>query len=168
MAAIAIPIVVLGSLYILSEQEKKNKENFQQQIDDMQNNDFKDKEKEDFRGTKEGFTNIQSIKMNKIDIPVNNLNTNQHTDKFFSPRSSTNNNEIYLMNGEKIDESGFRHNNMKPFFGAKIRGNQNLDNTESILDSKQGYGSQSFSKSEQAPLFKPNENINLTYPFHLY
>ena len=35
---------------------------------------------------------------------------------------------------------------MKPFFGAKIRGNQNLDNTESILDSKQGYGSQSFSK----------------------
>ena len=50
----------------------------------MQNNDFKDKEKEDFRGTKEGFTNIQSIKMNKIDIPVNNLNTNQHTDKFFS------------------------------------------------------------------------------------
>ena len=46
MAAIAIPIVVLGSLYILSEQEKKNKENFQQQIDDMQNNDFKDKEKE--------------------------------------------------------------------------------------------------------------------------
>tara|TARA_B100001769_G_scaffold221064_1_gene181333 strand:+ start:2008 stop:3813 length:1806 start_codon:yes stop_codon:yes gene_type:complete len=164
MAAIAIPIVVLGSLYILSEQEKKNKENFQQQIDDIQNTDFKDKEKEDFRSTsKEGFTNIQSIKMNKIDVPVNNFNTNQHTDKFFSPTTSRTNNEIYLMNGEKIDQNGFKHNNMKPFFGAKIRGTQKLDNTESILDSKQGYGSQSFSKSEQAPLFTPNENMNLTY-----
>ena len=47
MAAIAIPIVVLGSLYILSEQEKK-KENFTQEAIDEQEKQKKEQE---------GFTN---------------------------------------------------------------------------------------------------------------
>ena len=50
---------------------------------------------------------------------------------------------------------------MQPFFGGKIRGStSNMNNNESILDNKLGNGSQQISKSEIAPLFKPDENYN--------
>ena len=60
------------------------------------------------------------------------------------------------MSGQQVDLNSFKHNNMQPFFGSKIKGaTSDYNNTESLLDSKQGNGSQLFSKSEQAPLFKP-------------
>lgn len=65
------------------------------------------------------------------------------------------------MSGQQIDMNSFKHNNMQPFFGSKIKGaTSDYNNTESLLDSKQGLGSQSFSKSELAPLFKPEENYH--------
>ena len=49
---------------------------------------------------------------------------------------------------------------MQPYFG-KIRGStSDLNNTESFLDSTDKVIN--ISKSEQAPLFKPDENVNLT------
>ena len=161
MAAIAIPIVVLGSLYILSEQEKK-RENFQEEVQEEH------QKKQFLNNKKEGFSNYQAQKLNNfqqsIDDSVNAYNnSNQHTDKFFVPPTSVSNNKIALMNGQLVDANTFKHNNMQPYFGGKIRGStSDLNNTESFLDSKQGQGSQLFSKSEQAPLFKPDENVNLT------
>ena len=160
MAAIAIPIVVLGSLYILSEQEKK-KENFQEQVQE-------EHQKEEFLSgkKKEGFSNYQMQKLNNFDNSITQSvdsynNSNQHTDKFFVPQSNKSNNEITLMNGQVVNPDTFKHNNMQPYFGAKIRGaTSDFNNTESILDLKQGCGSQIFSKSEQAPLFKQGENTN--------
>jgi len=163
MAAIAIPIVVLGSLYILSEQEKK-KESFQQQVQEEQ------EKKEFIIGKKEeGFTNYQTQKLNNFEKPMTNSvnsynNSNQHTDKFFVSPNVKSDNQIALMNGQRVNADTFKHNNMQPYFGGKIRGaTSDFNNTESILDMKQGYGSQVFSKSEQAPLFKPNENVNLSH-----
>ena len=163
MAAIAIPIVVLGSLYILSEQEKK-KENFQEQVQE-------EHQKEEFLSgkKKEGFSNYQMQKLNNFDNSITQSvdsynNSNQHTDKFFVPPSNKSKNEITLMNGQVVNPDTFKHNNMQPYFGAKIRGaTSDFNNTESILDLKQGCGSQIFSKSEQAPLFKPGENTNMSY-----
>ena len=163
MAAIAIPIVVLGSLYILSEQEKK-KENFQEEVQE-------EHQKEEFLTgkKKEGFSNYQIQKLDNFEKSmthsVNNYNnSNQHTDKFFVPPSSKSDNQITLMNGQVVNADTFKHNNMQPYFGAKIRGaTSDFNNTESVLDLKQGYGSQVFSKSEQAPLFKPDENVNLAH-----
>ena len=166
MAAVAIPIVVLGSLYILSEQEKR-KENFSEEIQDKrQKNQFLTGE------VKEAFSNYETRKMEDLkqqtDESVNSYaNSNQHTDKFFVENKNSNvkeNKGVNLMSGENVDVSTFKHNNMQPYFGAKIRGSTgNYNNTESFLDMKQGYGSQVFSKSEQAPLFKPDNNVNLAH-----
>ena len=74
MAAIAIPIVVLGSLYILSEQEKK-KENFiEENAEEMI--------------AREGFSNYETRKIEDFEKQQANLvnsysNSNQHTDRFF-------------------------------------------------------------------------------------
>jgi hypothetical protein len=64
--------------------------------------------------------------------------------------------------GEKIDVSKFKHNNMEPYYGAKIRGvSSGANMNENMLDSKVGAGSQYISKTEQAPLFVPHENLHL-------
>ena len=194
MAALAIPVVVLGSLYILSEQEKK-KENFQKDIlEEVQEEEFisgNNKEnKEKFiintiknnpNKIREGLSNYNTRKLNDFNQQNSNFvnsynNSNQHTDKYFMGNVGQTknmlteegetlvNNQIKLMSGEKMDLNTFKHNNMQPYFGAKIRGaSADLNVAESILDSKQGYGSQLFSKSEQAPMFKPDEHTNTQY-----
>ena len=151
MAALAIPIVILGSLYILSEQEKKNDDSLNDIEDNFHKKEFFNSNKNNMK--KEGFSNYNTI---------NNYNSNSNTNTNTNNNASVNSNNINLLNGNQIDSTSFRHNNMQPYFGAKIRGNTNdLNNSESILDSKQGNGSQIFSKSEQAPLFRPEENTNL-------
>jgi hypothetical protein len=68
------------------------------------------------------------------------------------------------LTGEPIDKASFKHNNMVPFFGAKIRG-ASVDHhiTEGTLDNKQGSGTQHFHKREQAPLFKPQADLHYTH-----
>ena len=64
--------------------------------------------------------------------------------------------------GEKIDVSKFKHNNMEPYYGAKIRGvSSGANMNENVLDSKVGAGSQHISKMEQGPLFAPHNNLHL-------
>tara|TARA_B100000989_G_C19520358_1_gene463856 strand:- start:107 stop:2008 length:1902 start_codon:yes stop_codon:yes gene_type:complete len=198
MAALAIPVVVLGSLYILSEQEKK-REGFQKNIlEEVQEEEFisgNNKEnREKFivntvknnpnsfnKREREGFSNYETRKLDDFSQQNANLvnsynNSNQHTDKFFMGNTGQNknmlsgegetliNNKIKLMNGESMDLNTFKHNNMQPYFGAKIRGaTVDLNTTEAILDNKQGFGSQQFSKSEQAPMFKPDEHTKTQY-----
>ena len=150
MAALAIPIVVLGSLYILSEQEKKNSEK-------QSTHDIKQDKK---KFLSEGF--VASSENNN---DTNNTDSTQYTDEIFGKgkilSSSNNNYLVNLMNGEKVNSSSFKHNNMQPFFGSRQRGMiSDFNNNESLLDIKQGIGSQSRSKNEQAPLFKPDENVN--------
>ena len=54
----------------------------------------------------------------------------------------------------------FTHNNMVPFFGAKIRGRSaDCNQSEFLLDNLAGTGSQIIHKKEQAPLFRPEDNI---------
>jgi hypothetical protein len=170
MAAIAIPIVVLGSLFILSEQEKQMENREEEEQEEEQKKQFLTRTRN--TNKQEGFSNNhigQRQPMNAFEtamIEPNNSynNPNQHTDKFFKPPVNKTNNSVSLMNGHVVDPKNFKHNNMEPFFGAKIRGaTADFNGTEAIMDSKQGYGSQAFSKSEQAPLFKPDENVNLTH-----
>ena len=69
--------------------------------------------------------------------------------------------QVMSLTGKPVDASEFKHNNMAPFFGAKIRGRTADANVqESVLDTMNGAGSQWVSKSEVAPLFKPQENYN--------
>jgi hypothetical protein len=53
---------------------------------------------------------------------------------------------------------------MQPFNGGKPKGQiYNNNNAETILDNYVGNGSQTIKKIEQAPLFKPQDNVQWTY-----
>ena len=159
MAALAIPIVVLGSLYILSEQEKKNEGFTNEVVTEQQEEELK----------KEGFSNYNPRKIIDLNQKNNNYintytNPNQYTDKYYDNTNTHNNTNtnINLLSGKNINTNAFQHNNMKPFYGGKFKGiTKDFNDTQSLLDSKQGNGSQMFNKIEQAPLFKPDENVNL-------
>ena len=169
MATLAIPILALGSLYVMSNQNK-----------------------EDARG-KEGFHNMGKPKNSlpgvnppirvdnyptTSDVSKDNVrfykNPNQTTDKFFNnqvydgviannPEGSVGSGRETVMSltGKPITKGNFEHNNMVPFFGAKIKGSTaKADIHETILDNMQGHGSQYIAKQESAPLFKPDHNLH--------
>ena len=181
MAEIAIPLIALGSMYLMSNQDK-------------------DKQ----RLIQEGYTNMNSANMNSttgmnpvqnalpnvnprqpvinypVTMPVNDSNVNmypkstQPMDKYFS----TNNyakvevknatmygvggsvQQNYSLTGKPFEIDQFKHNNMVPFFGAKVKGaTANRDVSEGMLDNLMGVGSQQFKKQEQGPLFEPQSNL---------
>ena len=169
MAEIAVPLIALGSMYVVLKQKKNNRSS-----------------------NSEGYTNMTNTKNALPGInppnPTNNFpltepvktsnntsaytNPNQHTDKYFDPKNYAAQEQRQTsdygvgggtktslsLTGKPIDKNNFKHQNMAPFFGGKIRGatiNNNI--TESVLDNMQGQGSQFFAKKEQAPMFKPQE-----------
>lgn len=72
--------------------------------------------------------------------------------------------QVYSMSGNYMDSETFKHNNMVPFNGGKVRGQiYNNNNTEAVLDTYAGTGSQMIKKIEQAPLFAPQENVQWTH-----
>lgn len=147
----------LGAMYILSNEDKKNKILNQNNVQ---------------------LSNINQTKFSNKNNSKSINNYNQHTDKYFNENNyqsiqnqktsfGVGNNEvknIQSLTGNSIDKDDFTHNNMVPFFGSKIRG-ATADNqvSQSILDNKQGAGSQIYKKREGAPLFSPEDNMNNPY-----
>ncbi len=169
MAEIAIPLVILGSMYVMSNQEKDK---------------TKTKTKEKYTN-KEGFSNINEN--TKFNVPHNNTNkvlvddknlpllnqynnSNQFTDKYYDENTvykfnnkeeNTSVNNILSLTGEMVSKDSFKHNNMQPFFGAKRTGASCNDGlVESRMDHLTGSGSQILSKNESAPLFQPHNNMH--------
>jgi hypothetical protein len=72
--------------------------------------------------------------------------------------------DIYSLSGNYLNSSQFKHNNMVPFNGGKVKGNTyDINIAESVLDNMIGSGSQVIKKIEQAPLFKPEANMQWAY-----
>tara|TARA_Y100000287_G_scaffold118485_1_gene95247 strand:- start:710 stop:2428 length:1719 start_codon:yes stop_codon:yes gene_type:complete len=102
-------------------------------------------------------------------LSVNNYpNSNQATDKYYKQNvyrnkvinSKATNNRIRSLTGDVVESKNFKHNNMQPYFGAKIRGRTVDENSnEAILDNMVGTGSQIKNKTERAPLFKPQNGL---------
>ncbi|MAP67420.1 MAG: hypothetical protein CMF80_06970 [Candidatus Marinimicrobia bacterium] len=133
----------------------------------------------------ERFTNYPETKEQKYTKPINHYESNNVESRRY--RSTDNSNvdpitevsserithddlhgkqeefmgsKFVSLSGDVVNQSDFKHNNMAPFFGSKIKGINLEDNTaESILDNKMGSGSQSYNKEEVAPLFKPEESM---------
>lgn len=180
MAEIAIPLIALGSMYLMSNQEKQYPKNFN-------------------RG-QEGYTNMYNNTTNMMPIqnplpninpqqpalnypvtqPVSNSNVNKYPnstqpmDKYFNTKNyakveqmdgtaygvggSTQQN--YSLTGKPLEIDKFKHNNMVPFFGAKVKGATADRNVmEGVLDNLMGVGSQQFKKQEQGPLFQPQSHL---------
>jgi hypothetical protein len=102
-------------------------------------------------------------------------NPNAATDKYFDQNAyqqrvrnnapvGQNPQQIYSMTGNYLDSEQFKHNNMVPFNGGKVKGNTyDVNIAESVLDNMIGSGSQTIKKIEQAPLFKPEDNMQWAY-----
>uniref|UniRef100_A0A6C0E6A0 DUF5899 domain-containing protein n=1 Tax=viral metagenome TaxID=1070528 RepID=A0A6C0E6A0_9ZZZZ len=179
---LAIPLVALGGMYVISTQ--KNNSNDQQKKKVR----FSEKKQQP-----ENFTNMgrQPNYLPNTNIPPQNYpitndrelvdtiqhypNPNTATDKYFNQnvyeekdragvKTGNNIQEIYSLSGNYLNSEQFRHNNMVPFYGGKIKGKLYDDNiAESVLDNMAGTGSQVIKKIEQAPLFKPQENVQWAY-----
>jgi len=168
MAEIAIPILALGSFYILSNQDKdeKNKKNTNMNTkgnscskrENFQNIQQQQQQQPEYRN----LNNEMKSKSNQM-VGTNTVKLQQHTDKFFEQGNNimNNMNTGYMsLTGDKIDMANFNHNNMTPFFGSKIRGATTDSHiSESILDNMQGSGSQHRVKRENAPLFAPKTEM---------
>ena len=173
---LALPIVALGGLYIVSNQDNKEEK----------------KKKEMKKVQKDSFTNmgkpknyIPNVDTAPVNYPITNTkelaqttqqyaNPNTSTDKYFNQtyfqdqqlsgkRVGNDIQQVYTMTGNYLDTKEFKHNNMVPFNGGKIRGNTyDMALSESILDNMVGSGTNVIKKVEQAPLFKPEDNISFT------
>jgi hypothetical protein len=166
---IAIPLIALGGMYIISNQSNTN----------CKKNELR----------KENYTNMEALPNTNIppqNFPVSNINQlvdtvqeyinpNAATDKYFNQnlyenkvinnqKVGQNPQEIYSLTGNYLKSEQFNHNNMVPFNGGKVKGRTyDMNINESVLDNMNGSGSQVIKKIEQAPLFKPEQNMQWTY-----
>ena len=183
---LAIPLIALGGMYIASNksdntQKKKvtrSKENYEN-LGTRPNIQTNNPEKQ--------FSNyLPNTNIPAQNYPITNNaeladtvqsypNPNVATDKYFNQNAyeekvragknvGGNPQSIYSLSGDYMDTKEFNHNNMVPFNGGKTRGQiYNNDNAENILDNYIGSGSQVIKKVEQAPLFKPQDNVQWTH-----
>jgi hypothetical protein len=185
---LAIPLVALGGLYVISNQSKSQQirggngayENFENRTAVLPNTDIPNVNYPSEFPIQNRETDLTSklSTVNMYDTPK------VYTDKYFNPyvndqvqnsfaqsadygstnqlsntQNAARNAQYTSLTGETVDGSYFKHNNMTPFYGSKLRNVQVAANSnESILDNYQGQGSQIIIKREQSPLFSPETN----------
>jgi hypothetical protein len=167
---LAIPLIALGGMYVISNQNKQNNNKSKENYTNM-------------GATKNYLPNTNIPPQNYpitdntelVDTVQNYPNPNVATDKYFNQNVyqekeragkdvDSNIQQIYSLTGNYMNSQEFRHNNMVPFNGGKPKGQiYNNNNAETILDNYAGTGSQIIKKIEQAPLFKPEENVQWAY-----
>ena len=188
---LAIPLLALGGLYVVSN-HKKTDEEMLQDVDINSgsakfNEGYTNLEKKKSylqkpinypqevengnRNNVNYYPNPANIMdryfdKQKMDNHVDNNNLtmgahNVHNDSIDTNSSVS---QQYSLTGEEIDVNNFEHGNMVPFFGGKVRGSVGDERgATSILDTKQGNGSQFMSKNEIASMFKPEENMQWSH-----
>ena len=173
---LAIPLLALGSMYIISNQTPNN------------SNGSQKKRLEKGLRNIEGYENLNNTKIlpntntPPQNYPISNLeeltdtlekyeNPNTITDRYFNQglyetmerdgnKLSNNIQDVYSLTGDFLNSKEFKHNNMQPFNSGKIENKTfNYGTGESMLDNMAGMGSQVIKKIEQAPLFKPSQDM---------
>jgi hypothetical protein len=166
---LAIPLIALGGMYVISNNKNKEKEKCNTGCENYKN---MGKPANYLPNTNVPVTNYPTLDNSELmDNVQKYVNPNTATDKYFNQnayqekqRSGVNIQQIYSLSGSYMKTDEFKHNNMVPFNGGKTRGQiYNNNNAETILDNYSGTGSQLIKKIEQAPLFKPEENVQWAY-----
>ena len=180
---IAIPLIALGGMYVISNQSSSS----------CAKNEIKQSRQENYTnmGIRSNLgvrtdNYLPNTNIPPQNFPVTNMNQlvdtvqeypnpNVATDKYFNQnlyekkamgdRNVKNNiQDIYSMTGDFMKSAAFSHNNMTPFNGGKVKGQvYNMNGAESQLDNMNGSGSQVIKKIEQAPLFKPEDNVQWSH-----
>jgi hypothetical protein len=178
---LAIPLIALGGMYVISNKNNDTSKNIYNE--GQTNKKVTGQESFNNMGKKTNYlpnTNIAPQNypiMNNpelIDTVQEYPNPNSATNKYFNQNQYEQREragksvgdtiqQVYSLTGDYMNSSQFKHNNMVPFNGGKPHGQiYNNNNAETILDNYAGTGSQIIKKIEQAPLFKPQENIQWT------
>ena len=160
MAQIAIPILLLGSAYLISNEnrndneEEKEKEGFSLINEEKNQGNLLANENKTFR------PNISSSKNNMN----NETQVSQYQDKYFlNPKKEIKGQTEYeTLAGNKISVNDFNHNNMNVYYSSKSNGHTDIEHS-SILDNYTGQGTFDIKKEEIATLFKPEENMQNVY-----
>jgi len=173
---LAIPLIALGSMYIVSNQSSNNSESSQKRRLE--------------KGIKniEGYQNLNNTKIlpntttPPQNYPITDLeqlkdtvqkyeDPNTITDRYFNQglyENSVNSGvnvgntiqDVYSLTGNYLSSEQFKHGNMQPFNSGKIENKTfNFGTGETMLDNMAGMGSQVIKKIEQAPLFKPQADM---------
>ena len=184
---IAVPLIALGGMYVISNQ--KNDNCTKKEIRKLSQENFVNMGTRTNLATRqsEKFGNyLPNTDIPPQNFPVSNVNQlvdtvkqypnpNAATDKYFNQnlyeqkeRSGVevgkNPQDVFSLSGNYLSSEQFKHNNMIPFNGGKVKGKTyDINITESVLDNMIGSGSQTIKKIEQAPLFKPEENMQWAY-----
>jgi len=180
---IAIPLIALAGMYVVSNQtnESCTDKEIRKSIRQKKSENFTNMGIRSNLGVRadNGLPNTNIPPQN---FPVSNINQlvdttqeysnpNVATDKYFNQhlyQKNIQNNipvgqnppQIFSMTGNYLESEQFRHNNMVPFNGGKVKGHAyDINISESVLDNMNGSGSQTIKKIEQAPLFKPEDNM---------
>ena len=176
---LAIPLIALGGMYIVSNQTPSKS-------CDTEKGKTQKISQENFTSMGVNRNYLPNTNIPPQNFPVSNINQlvdtvqeypnpNAATDKYFDQNAyqqrvrnkepvGQNPQQIYSMTGNYLDSEQFKHNNMVPFNGGKVKGNTyDVNIAESVLDNMIGSGSQTIKKIEQAPLFKPEDNMQWAY-----
>jgi len=181
---IAIPLIALGGMYVISNQSNEN-------CTDREIRRSMRQEKFTNMGIRTNLATKTDNYLPNTNIPPQNFpvtninqlvdtvqeypNPNVATDKYFNQnlyeekvrnhkQVGKNIQEIYSLTGNYLNSEQFKHNNMMPFNGGKVKGRTyDVNIAESVLDNMIGSGSQTIKKIEQAPLFKPEDNMQWAY-----
>ena len=150
MAQIAIPLVVAGVLFLISNDKKESFDSSYNPntYNGLYNKDISDNE-------------IVKNSIEHISIDTNNEGVySQYQDKYIIRGDKQN--TFVSLSGQKIDE--FKHNNMSAFYNNKSNGASQLSfNNDMKLDTYSGLGSTTIEKKEVSSFFKPAENSQNVY-----
>jgi len=184
---IAVPLIALGGMYVISNQ--KNEDCTKKEIRKLTQENFVNMGTRTNLATRQSdkFGNyLPNTNIPPQNFPVSNINQlvdtvqqypnpNTATDKYFNQNLyeqkerqgvsvGKNPQDIFSLTGNYLSSDQFKHNNMIPFNGGKVKGRPyDINIAETVLDNMAGTGSQTIKKIEQAPLFKPEENMQWAY-----
>ena len=178
MAQIAIPLVVAGALYLMSN-NKKSKEDFtnplvleeleKSLVSDQKNNINSDKLNNSLMTSSTFYNNIDPTSLSANNTGV----YSQYQDKYLiqTPKNqgqgqnqNKNQNLFQTLAGTEVKYNDMNHNNMQIFYNNKSNGASQLSFDNDIkLDTYGGLGSMVIEKKEISSLFKPAENSQNVY-----
>ena len=191
---IAIPLLALGGFYVISNQndngvsERVNSDNYKRGTGSSNSNITNNfvKKTEPFANMGANQNTLPNTSIPPQNYPIMNKeqlsdtvqkypNPNKETDKYFNQNFYTTKEnsgvqvgnelpQVYSLTGDYLSTTQFKHNNMVPFNGGKVKGQfYKAETAQSILDNMSGGGSQMIKKIEQAPLFKPQADMQWSY-----
>ena len=169
MAQIAIPLVIAGALYLMSNDKKEDFTN-PLVLEELEKSDFiKDdtnmhtyKLRQD--NTTDFYNNITATSLKADNTGI----YSQYQDKYLlksKKNTPIGNNLFQTLAGTEIKQNDINHNNMQIFYNSKSNGasSQLSFENDAKLDNYTGLGSTTIDKKEISSFFKPAENSQNVY-----